>query len=192
MLIHNICITGQIEHFTNDFNWHQRNIQFFNNSIVLKKNNYQLCLTKNIHSVLLLPNLKNFFKKRLELEFQREIVNIELKIGNIHHSSHIRFNSRSLLEKFIPQLQEKFKIDECLVTQEQNTPMQTTLPNLLQEGYTFLSINLKLLNKTSTIHLQVDRTKVFMHATITLTQFSQKTKELVNFFIEREIQPENV
>ena len=192
MLIHNICITGQIEHFTNDFNWHQRNIQFFDNSIVLKKNNYQLCLTKNIHSVLLLPNLKNLFKKRLELEFQREIVNIELKIGNIHHSSHIRFNSRSLLDKFIPQLQEKFKIDECLVTQEQNTPVQTTLANLLQEGYTFLSINLKLLNKTSTIRLQVDRTKVFTHATIILMQFSQKTEELVNFFIEREIQPENV
>ena len=159
MLIHNICITGQIEHFTNDFNWRQRNIQFFDNSIVLKKNNYQLCLTKNIRSVLLLPNLKNLFKKRLELEFQREIVNIELKIGNIHHSSRIRFNSRSLLEKFIPQLQEKFKIDECLVTQEQNTPVQTTLANLLQEGYTFLSINLKLLNKTSTIRLQVDQQK---------------------------------
>ena len=193
MLIHNICITGQIEHFTNDFNWRQRNIQFFDNSIVLKKNNYQLCLTeKNIRSVLLLPNLKNLFKKRLELEFQQEIVNIELKIGNIHHSSHIRFNSRSLLEKFIPQLQEKFKIDECLVTQEQNTPVQTMLANLLQEGYTFLSINLKLLNKMSNIHLQVDQTKVFMHATIILMQFSQKTEELMNFFIEREIQPENV
>ena len=184
MLIHNICITGQIEHFTNDFNWRQRNIQFFDNSIVLKKNNYQLCLTKNIRSVLLLPNL--------ELEFQREIVNIELKIGNIHHSSRIRFNSRSLLEKFILQLQEKFKIDECLVTQEQNTPVQTTLANLLQEGYIFLSINLKLLNKTSIVRLQVDRTKVFTHATIILMQFSQKTEELVNFFIEREIQPENV
>ena len=192
MLIHNICITRQIEHFTNDFNWRQRNIQFFDNSIVLKKNNYQLCLTKNIRSVLLLPNLKNLFKKRLELEFQRETVNIELKIGNIHHSSCIHFNSRSVLEKFISQLQEKFKIDECLVTQEQNTPVQTMLANLLQDGYTFLSINLKLLNKTSTIRLQVDRTKVFTHATIILMQFSQKTEELVNFFIEREIQPENV
>ena len=140
-----------------------------------EKKNYQLCLTKNIRSVLLLPNLKNLFKKRLELEFQREIVNIELKIGNIHHSSRIRFNSQSILEKFIPQLQGKFKIDECLVTQEQNTPMQTMLANLLQEGYTFLSINLKLLNKTSIIRLQVDRTKVFTHATIILTQFTQKT-----------------
>ena len=70
--------------------------------------------------------------------------------------------------------------------------MQTMLANLLQEDYTFLSINLKLLNKTSTICLQVDRTKVFTHATIILMQFSQKTEELVNFFIEREIQPENV
>ena len=78
------------------------------------------------------------------------------------------------------------------MTQEQNTPMQTTLANLLQEGYTFLSINLKLLNKMSTIHLQVDRTKFFTHATIILMQISQKTKELMNFFIEREIQPENV
>ena len=78
------------------------------------------------------------------------------------------------------------------MTQEQNTPMQTTLANLLQEGYTFLSINPKLLNKTSTVCLQVDQTKVFMHATIILTQFSQKTEELVNFFIESEIQPENV
>ena len=157
MLIHNICIMGQIEHLNNDFSWRQRNIQFFN-SIILKKNNYQLCLTKNIHSVLLLPNLKNLFKKSLELEFQHEIVNIELRIGNIHHSSRICFNSQSLLEKFIPQLQEKFKIDECLVTQEQNTPIQTTLAHLLQEGYTFLSINLKLLNRMSTIRLQVDHT----------------------------------
>ena len=192
MLIHNICITGQIEHFHNDFNWRQRNIQFFDNSIVLKKNNYQLCLTKNIRSVLLLPNLKTVFKKRLELEFQREIANIELKIGNIHHSSRIHFNSRSLREKFIPQLQERFKIDECLVTQEQNTPVQTTLANLTQEGYTFLAINLKLLNKTTTIRLQVDRTRVFTHVTLILTQFSPKTEELINFFIEREITNENV
>ena len=77
------------------------------------------------------------------------------------------------------------------MTQEQNTPVQTMPANLLQEGYTFLSINLKLLNRTSTIRLQVDRTKVFTHAII-LMQFSQKTEELVNFFIEREIQPENV
>ena len=97
MLIHNICITGQIEHFNNDFNLCQRNIQFFNNSIVLKK---------NIHSILLLPNLKNLFKKRFELEFQREITKIELRIGNIHHSSRIHYNSQGLLEKFIPQLQE--------------------------------------------------------------------------------------
>ena len=152
MLIHNICIMGQIEHLNNDFSWRQGNIQFFDNSIVLKKNNYQLCLTKNIRSVLLLSNLKNLFKKRLELEFQCEIVNIELRIGNIHHSSCICFNSRSLVEKFILQLQEKFKIDECLVTQEQNTPVQTMVANLLQEGYTFLSINLKLLNRMSTIH----------------------------------------
>ena len=192
MLIHNICITGQIEHFQNDFNWRQRNIQFFDNSIVLKKNNYQLCLTKNIRSVLLLPNLKTVFKKRLELEFQREIANIELKIGNIHHSSRIHFNSRSLREKFIPQLQERFKIDECLVTQEQNTPIQTTLANLTQEGYTFLAINLKLLNKTTTIRLQVDRTRVFTHMMLILTQFSPKTEELINFFIEREITNENV
>ena len=70
------------------------------------------------------------------------------------------------------------------MTQAQNTPVQTMLANLLQEGYTFLSINLKLLNKTSTIHLQVDRMKVFMHAAIILMQFSQKTEELMNFFIE--------
>ena len=38
----------------------------------------------------------------------------------------------------------------------------------------------------------IDRTKVFMHATIILMQFTQKTEELVNFFIKREIQPENV
>ena len=123
---------------------------------------------------------------------KREIVNIELKIGNIHHSSRIHFNSRSLLEKFIQQLQEKFKIDECLVTQEQNIPVQTTLADLLQEGYTFLWINLKLLNKTSTIHLQVDQTKVLTHTTIILMQFSQKTEELMNFFIEQEIESENV
>ena len=78
------------------------------------------------------------------------------------------------------------------MTQEQNTPVQTTIANLLQEGYTFLSINLKLLNKTSTIHLQVDRTKVFTHTTIILMQFSQKTEELMNFFIEQEIESENV
>ena len=33
------------------------------------------------------------------------------------------------------------------MTQEQNTPVQTTLANLLQEGHIFLSINLKLLKK---------------------------------------------
>ena len=79
MQVHNICITGSIVHKTdrdeaeedihNKLNWHQRKIQFFDNSIILKKNNFQLCLTKNIRFVLLLPDLKERFGKDWKLNF---------------------------------------------------------------------------------------------------------------------------
>ena len=83
MQVHNICITGSIVHKTdrdgaeedihNKLNWHQRKIQFFDNSIIKKKNNFQLCLTKNIRFVLLLPDLKERFRERLEIEFHRQL-----------------------------------------------------------------------------------------------------------------------
>ena len=150
MLVHNICITGYIQHFDTDFMWRQRKIKFYDNWIVLKKGNYQLCLTKNIRSVLLLPNLKLHFKRRLELEFQREIRDLDFKIGNIHHSCRIDFNSRNLLKSFIPLLQKKFPIDDVSVSQEQNTPVHVTVRNLLEaESYTFLAIILKVVNYSS-------------------------------------------
>ena len=187
MLVHNICITGYIQHYNTEFVWRQRKIKFYDNSIVLKKANYQLCLTKNIRSVLLLPDLKLLFKRRLELEFQREIRDLDLKIGNIHHSCRINFNSRSLLKSFIPLLQKNFPIDNVSVSQEQNTPVHVTVRNLLEaDSFTFLAITLKVVNNSVTIRLQVDKTKVFTHCTIILTRFSSKTRELVQFFIEQQ------
>ena len=193
MLVHNICITGYIQHFNTDFVWCQRKIKFYDNSIVLKKGNYQLCLTKNIRSVLLLPNLKLHFKRRLELEFQREIRDLDFKIGNIHHSCRIDFNSRNLLKSFIPLLQKNFPIDDVSVSQEQNTPVHVTVRNLLEaESYTFLAITLKVVNNSVTIRLQVDKTKAFTHCTIILTRFSSKTRELVKFFIEQQLKAQDV
>ena len=193
MLVHNICITGYIQHLNTDFVWRQRKIKFYDNSIVLKKGNYQLCLTKNIRSVLLLPNLKLLFKRRLELEFQREIRDLDFKIGNIHHSCRINFNSRNLLKSFIPLLQKNFPIDDVSMSQEQNTPVHVTVRNLLEaESYTFLAITLKVVNNSVTIRLQVDKTKAFTHCTIILTRFSSKTRELVKFFIERQLKAQDV
>ena len=81
MQVHNICITASIVYKTfsdeedihNKLNWHQRKIQIFDNSIILKKK-IELCLTKNIKFVLLLPGLKERFKERLEIEFHRQIL----------------------------------------------------------------------------------------------------------------------
>ena len=88
-----------------------------------------------------------------------------------------------LIENFIPELNKKFTIEEFQVTQEQNAPVQTTLNSLLTLGkLTFLSINLKLLNRTVTVRLQVDKTKVFTHATLLVTQYSPQTKILLEFF----------
>ena len=106
-----------------------------------------------------------------------------LKIGNIHHSTKLDFNSHTLIENFIPELNKSFTIEECQVTQEQNMPVQTTLTSLLILGnLTFLAINLKLLDRTVTIKLQVDKTKIFTHATLIITQFSQPTQRLIDLF----------
>ena len=199
MQVHNICITGSITHKADkkekDINkklaWRQRKIKFFDNSIVLKRNNFQLCLTKNIRFVLLLPNLKERFKERLEIEFHRKISRITFKIGNIHHSTQINYNCRTLIQEFIPELKKKFEIEEVQVTQEQNAPVSTTLSNLLMVGnFTFLAINLKLLSKTVTIRLQVDKARTFTHATLIITRFYSETQRLLRFFEDREISKE--
>ena len=195
MQVHNICITGSIVHKTerdeaeedihNKLNWHQRKIQFFDNSIILKKTNFQLCLTKNIRFVLLLPNLKERFRERLEIKFHRQISRLTFKIGNIHHSTKINYNCRTLIEDFIPELKEKFEIDEVQVTQEQNAPVAMTLSNLLMVGnFTFLAINLKLLSRTVTIRLRVDKGRTFTHATLIVTRFNADTQRLLCIFEE--------
>ena len=157
----------------------------------MKRNNFQLCLTKNIRFVLLLPNLKERFKERLEIEFHRKISRITFKIGNIHHSTQINYNCRTLIQEFIPELKKKFEIEEVQVTQEQNAPVSTTLSNLLMVGnFTFLAINLKLLSKTVTIRLQVDKARTFTHATLIITRFYSETQRLLRFFKDREIRRE--
>ena len=111
-----------------------------------------MCLTKNIRFVLLLPDLKERFKERLEIEFHRQISRLTFKIGNIHHSTKINYNCRTLIQDFIPELKEKFEIEEVQVTQEQNAPVATILSNLLMVGnFTFLAINLKLLSRSVNI-----------------------------------------
>ena len=128
-------------------------------------------------------NLLQIFKRQIELEFGQEIESVALKIGNIHHSTKLDFNSHTLIENFIPELNKSFTIEECQVTQEQNMPVQTMLTSLLMLGnLTFLAINLKLLGRTVTIKLQVDKTKIFTHATLIITQFSQPTQRLIDFF----------
>ena len=201
MQIHNICITGSIVHTSDNteeddneeneekkLHWRQRMIKFCDNSIVLKKNNFQLCLTKNVRYVLHLPDLKKNFQRRLEIEFHRHIQQLTFKIGNIHHSTQIDYNCQTLIQNFIPELKNEFEIDEVHVTQEQNTPVATTLSHLLLVGnFTFLSINLKLLEKTVTIRLQVDKARIFTHTTIILTRFNADTHRLIKFFEAREV-----
>ena len=194
MLINNICITGSIAHHNlseseeEKLNWRQRTIKFYDNSIVLKKKNYQFCLTKNIRYVLHIPDLKERFKQRLEIEFHRTIKHLTFKIGNIHHSTQIHYNCQTLIQSFIPELKKSFDIEEVLVTQEQNAPVAMTLSNLLQVGtFTFLAINLKLLDRTVTIQLQVDKARIFTHATIIITRYTTKTKQLIQFFVDREV-----
>ena len=103
----------------------------------------------------------------MEIEFHRQISRLTFKIRNIHHSTKINYNCRTLIEDFIPELKEKFEIDEVQVTQEQNAPVAMTLSNLLMVGnFTFLAINLKLLSRSVTIRLQVDKSRTFTHATL--------------------------
>ena len=144
-----------------------------------------MCLTKNIRFVLLLPNLKERFRERLEIEFHRQISRLTFKIGNIHHSTKINYNCRTLIKDFIPELKEKFEIDEVQVTQEQNAPVAMTLSNLLMvENFTFLAINLKLLSRTVTIRLQVNKGRTFTHTTLIVTCFNADTQRLLRFFEE--------
>ena len=206
MQIHNICITGSIVHQKSkqrqdeeevegeeeeeeeELHWRQRTIKFYDNSIVLKKNNFQLCLTKNVRYVLHLPDLKQIFQRRLEIEFHRQIKRLTFKIGNIHHSTKIDYNCKTLIQNFIPELKKEFEIEEVHVTQEQNAPVATTLSHLLLVGnFTFLCINLKLLDRTATIRLQVDKERIFTHATIILTRFNVDTQKLIRFFEQREL-----
>ena len=98
-----------------------------------------------------------------------------------------------MIEDFIPELKEKFEIDEVQVTQEQNAPVATTLSNLLMVGnFTFLAINLKLLSRTVTIRLQVDKGRTFTHATLIVTHFNADTQRLLRFFEEQEIKDRKV
>ena len=97
-----------------------------------------------------------------------------------------------MIEDFILELKEKFEIVEVQVTQEQNAQVAMTLSNLLMVGnFTFLAINLKLLSRTVTITLQVDKGRTFTQATLIVTHFNAGTQRLL-CFEEREIKDRKV
>ena len=186
MRINNICIAGTIVHTSKNFEWRRpTNIRFYDNTIVVKKESFQFTLTRNIREVLELRNLKNCIRKRLELEFHRPIRRIFLKISNIHESLKIRYTDREIISHFLPTLKKDFDISEVNVTQEQNSPVPVSIETLLRTNdynhFTFLCITVKLLKKSASLKMQVDRQRQGMHLTLIISKFTSRTPHLIQY-----------
>lgn len=180
--INNIICKGEIKHNLKNISLKSKKTKFYGNTLSLTKRNYTLYLTNDIRELTVNQNLHRYLKYRIELEYNGPIDELDVEITNIHHSGILFYSASTLVSKFLPQLDQHFKVDSVEITQEQNIPSQTTLQAILnEENLNFLAIKLMLAGNKATLKLQINKEKTHTNATLILSKFTKETLDLVKF-----------
>ena len=158
---------------------------FLNNSLTITRYNFSINICKNI--VFIFNNIINRLLKNYITRVMKErISTLNVTVSNIQYSRKLDFDKTTLVNTFLPLLQNTSTIHQIFITQEPNLPSPTTLDTIYAlQNLTYLTFTLKLIKNKATIKLQLSKEKMETHLTLILMIFHKKC--LITFLNDKQL-----
>lgn len=163
--------------------WKVKKLEFFNNTLSLTNQNFNLYVVNNIR-VLFLNNIYRQLFPVIERAFSCGITSLDCRVVNIHYSTCVNYDSKTIRSHFLPNLLHHFDVKKTEVTQEPSASHPVNLKKFMQSEGAFITITLR--GEGATLKFQTDQTKQRMNCTLILSNFSRKNRELLNFLEKEE------
>lgn len=147
--------------------------------------NFQFYVRYNIQEIFH-GNLANFLKEKLSEILKTKIVDINIKISNIHYSiSYSSFLQRNI-PNLLEQMQKNFEIEEFGIAQETNCSVPTNLSKFLKNPtHDFGRITFKCFSETPIfLCFQFNISKRETHLTLIASGHSPNISDLLDFLNE--------
>ena len=177
LCINKIICTGQIlfKRKPKELNFCRKNETLLNNSLTITRYNLTFNTCKNI-AFIFNNNVNRLLKNYITQVTKEKISKLNVRVSNIQYSRKLDSDKITLVNTFLPLLQNTSTINQIFITQEPNIPSPTTLDTIYAlQNLTYLAFTLKLLKNKATIKLQLSKEKMETHLTLILTNFHKDT-----------------
>ena len=119
---------------------------------------------------------------------KEKILTLNVRVSNIQYSRKLDFDKTTLVNTFLPLLQNTSTINQIFITQEPNVPSPTTLDTIYAlQNLTYLAFTLKLLKNKALIKLQLSKEKMETHLTLILMNFHKDAQDLITFLDNKQL-----
>ena len=155
--INQIC-TGQIlfKRKPKELNFCRKKETLLNNSLTITCYNFTFNICKNIVFIFN-NNINRLLKNYITQVTKEKILTLNIRVSNIQDSRKLDFDKTTLVNTFLPLLQNTSIINQIFITQELNIPSPTTSDTICAlQNLTYLTFTLKLLKNQATIKLQLN------------------------------------
>ena len=171
--INNVVIRGQ---FNCAQKLRSRNCiyPFHSNNLHVRKDTLCLKVTKNIRFCLVENHLSSLIIQTLNEEAHIKVDSIRLEILNIHSSTTVNYNQRTLIQNFMPKLQALEEFDSIEIQQDQTDWI--SIP--LEEAATVSALCFRLKISRNIIKFQLDKRKTKTHLSIISSELGATTRNL--------------
>ena len=180
MQINNIVIRGNFDCIPHIAATTQVCIAFHSNNLVIKKNQISLKVVKNIRYCLVDNHISTLIKLYIEEELDVDVIRIHLKIVNIHSSATLNLNQKTLIEVFIPKLQQIYFFEDIGIQQDQSEWISIPLSKAPKVS----AISLRLIINNNTIKFQLSKNKKKTHLSIITTELNPETQKIFQLLRE--------
>ena len=127
-------------------------------------------------------NINSLLKKYITKVMKEKISTLDVRVSNIQYSRKLDFDKTTLVNTFLPLLQNTSTINQIFITQEPNIPSPTTLDTIYAlQNLTYLAFTLKLLKNKAMIKLQLSKEKTETQVTLILMNFHKNAQDLITF-----------
>ena len=133
-------------------------------------------------------NINRLLKNYITEVMKEKISTLDVRVSNKQYSRKLDFDKTTLVNTFLPLLQNTSTINQIFITQEPNVPSPTTLDTVyLLQNLTYLAFTLKLLKSKAMINLPVSKEKTETHLTLILMNFHKDAQDLITFLNDEQL-----
>lgn len=151
---------------------------FLGNPLSIRKNTYELKVTRNFRDIFSKIPLRYQIKKHIELQLNEEIAEAVAKVSNSQYTLTLKYDYNEITDKLIPLIVRKgFEINKIEVNQEASVFFQSDLKTVLSEKNFYVSLRIKTCDNRITATLQPSKDKREVTCSIISSAFTTKVKE---------------